>query len=135
MDLQEDVNRIKEMMGLLNEQEDHQNVFDKIGKLYDKFYTSDFEVIEGNYPSFGHFPLFVTLISKPKNNNPYKTICKYHTAWAITHSGLKFSDGNSAYNEGGLFTKVKLQSEFDKWCHNKIKEYVRTNLSEYERKY
>ena len=118
MNLQEQIYRINEIMGVPKEDKDQ-----TISKLVEKFYNIDLKVESQTWSI-----IRLDMILTPKSDVVKEFgIIKYFSAWEIKSSlnkKFKFFDSNSAYADNTMFKNLGLQQDLNNWMLKKSKEYL-----------
>lgn len=114
---------------LREHEEEKKGVDDLIEKYVDKYFRIDFD--------YSPIPRLETVRTRVynitiklypkivgKNSIEIDPIVFYAT-WVVGNGTVTCYDTNSAYTKHGIFRKMSLEKEFEKWLYNKTKEFAK----------
>jgi hypothetical protein len=116
--------RVKQLIGLIKEEELNDSVLKVIDKLVDRYYDIKFNYLVAD----GHISCTLKLIDKPTSKFQDSNIRFYSYYIKKRDGSFSLYDNNSAYNEGGIFRDLGLMRSLNFWLENKTLELLKKNL-------
>jgi hypothetical protein len=124
MNLFENIIRVKQLIGLIKEEELGDSDLRIIDKLVDKYYDIKFNYYLDNDLISCTLQLIDKTNSKFQNSD-----IKFFSYYSIRKDGkFRLYDNNSAYNQGGIFKDLGLMRSLNFWLENKTTELLKKNL-------